>query len=572
MTLAESAFRPHRDQSGLADRPDAGETGPEPGVDRSMAATSVTVLFATETGASEEVAKALGKALGQAGLIARVVDMADADCSELAETQIALFVASTTGDGDAPYAAEGFFAALESDPLSLSHLRYAVLALGDSTYADFCAAGRRLDESLAARGATRLLERVDCDIDYEEPAAKWRHAILETIARKPFVADTVPEPLGPAAARHSKYRLTEAIVVESRVLTGEGSTKTTRHVALTLPDPARAAYEPGDALGIIVRNDPSVVAAVLEAGGLHGEASVKLRGEALSLSNALELYLDISALTPRFLDAWAAASQNPEVAELAGKEAGVRASAMRDFHLVDIMRKYPARNLGAQAFVDMLRSLQPRLYSIASSLRSTPGQVHLTMAPVSYRLCGEWRKGVATSQICDRTEIGSRFEVYVHANAHFRLPKDDAPIIMIGAGTGIAPYRGFLQERAAQGSTGPAWLFFGERNRSTDFLYEEEWDRFLQSGALTRIDTAFSRDGGDKVYVQHRLVERAGELCEWIAKGAHIYVCGDATNMAPDVHRALIAVLETGMGLGGEAAEAFLAAMQNEHRYQRDVY
>ena len=298
-----------------------------------------------------------------------------------------------------------------------------------------------------------------------------------------------------------------------------------------------------------------------------------LKGESLPLGDALRLYLDITAVTPRFLDAWAAASCNQALYDLLmGADSRARAAMMRDHHIVDVMRRYPAGTLEAQAFVDMLRSLQPRLYSIASSLKAVPGQVHLTIAPVAYTLWGEERRGVATGQLCERTPVGARVQVYVHSNAHFRLPARELPVIMIGAGTGVAPYRAFLQERAAQEGAGPAWLIFGERNRSTDFLYEEELSAFQQSGVLTRLDTAFSRDGKAKVYVQHRLLEQADELCRWITEGAHIFVCGDAANMAPDVHRALISAFQNGMGLSGPAAEAFLGTLQSEGRYQRDVY
>ncbi|NML91716.1 flavodoxin domain-containing protein (plasmid) [Sphingobium sp. SJ10-10] len=574
MTLIETAFDAHQVQGdmpdGVHDRHDHEASNGDGG----LKAGSVTVLFATETGASEDVAKALGKAVEQNGLTARVIDMADADIADLADIEIALFVASTTGDGDAPYAAEGFFAALNSaDAISLDHLRYAVLALGDSTYEHFCAAGRRLDEALVALGARRLLDRVDCDIDYEEPAAEWRAAVLATITHKPVVTPSVGLSNGLAAARREKYRLTEGIVVESRVLTGEGSTKATRHLALSLSDTTAGAYEPGDALGVIVENDPALVAAVLDAGRLAAETVVTLKGETLMLGDALRLYLDVTAVTPRFLEAWGAASASQLLPALgSGSESSPPTVVTRDHHIVDIMRRYPAADLEAQTFVNMLRSLQPRLYSIASSLKAVPGQVHLTIAPVAYMLWGEERRGVATGQLCERTPVGTRVQVYVHSNSHFRLPAPEVPVIMIGAGTGVAPYRGFLQERAAQEGAGRAWLFFGERNRSTDFLYEDELSAFLQSGILTRIDTAFSRDGEAKVYVQHRLVEEADELCRWIADGAHVFVCGDAANMAPDVHRALISVFQIGMGLTAPAAEAFLRTLQSEDRYQRDVY
>lgn len=531
---------------------------------------SVTIMFATETGASEDVAKELGKLALEHGIQSRVLDMADLDSSELDSIDVALFIASTTGDGDAPYAAEGFFTAIEcGNGDRLDHLRYAVLALGDATYEHFCAAGRRLDEALARRGAMRLLERVDCDVDYEDPAASWRSAVLEAITERPVVSTPGRRPIGPAAARLAKFSPSEVTVIESRVLTGEGSTKATRHLAFAISEDDTLHYEPGDALGVIVANSRDVVAAVLEASGLHADARIILNDEALKLGDALHHYLDITTVTPRFLEAWALVSDSPE---LAADVPAARAALMRGYHVVDLMRKHPAKISDAQSLVGILRPLQPRLYSIASSLKATPGEVHLTIAPVCYSLWGHRRLGVATGQLCERTLLGAKLQVYVQVNAHFRLPKPGVPIIMIGAGTGVAPYRAFLQEMAAQGSTSRAWLFFGERNQATDFLYRDEFTEYLGSGVLTRLDTAFSRDSISKFYVQHRLIERADELCRWIEDGAHIYVCGDAVNMAPDVHRALLTVIETGMGASGQAAEAYLATLQGNGRYQRDVY
>lgn len=541
--------------------------------DDRMMTGCVTILFATETGASEDVAKALGLSLERNGCTARVLDMADADAAVLTETDIALLVASTTGDGEAPYAAERFFVAVDAaDAAPLDRLRYAVLALGDATYDDFCAAGRRLDESLARRGATRMLDRVDCDIDYEEPAAAWRTAVLGMITEQSVVPSEDVGSAGPEAARRAKRALIEATVVDSRVLTGKGSTKATRHVALAFADPAAGTYEPGDALGVVVENDARTVDALLKAMGLCGDIIVNLNGGPLSLYEALRVYLDITSVTPRFLEAWSRVSGNGAVSHFSAGDPATRSAAMRNYHIVDVVRSYPPLSLDAQACVDMLRSLQPRLYSIASSLRAAPGQVHLTIAPVAYQLCGEARKGIATGQLCDRAPVGTTLHVYVQPNTHFRLPSPETPIIMIGAGTGVAPYRAFLQERAAQNASGGAWLIFGERNRATDYLYEAEFRGFCAAGALTRISTAFSRDPSGKVYVQHRLLERAADLCAWIELGAHIYVCGDAMNMAPDVHQALIGAIALGKGVNAAVAEKTLSALQSDGRYQRDVY
>lgn len=532
---------------------------------------AVTIFFATETGASEEIAKAVCNDAEARGLTANMIDLADADMTMLADIDHALFVVSTTGEGDAPYAAENFFTQIESEAAPrLDHLRFSVAALGDSTYAQYCAAGRRLDECLARLGAVRLLDRVDCDIDYDEPAAAWRDAALNLLSA-PARKAAVPAPqVGPVQARLNKYRAVDATVVESRLLVGPGSTKATRHVALALED-AGTVYAPGDALGIIVRNDTDVVAALLAATDLDPQVVVELAGERLALVDVLRDYCEITTAPPRFLEFWAAKAASSELAALLGDErASERRAYLRDHHIVDLVRQHPVRNLDAREFVQNLRPLQPRLYSIASSMRAVGGEAHLAIAPVAYSLRSERRKGVATGMLCEHAPVGTRLSVFVQPNLHFRLPADGVPIIMIGAGTGVAPFRGFLQERTA--ASGPAWLFFGERYRASDFLYEADFRAFQNSGVLTRLDTAFSRDGAEKVYVQKRLVEQADELARWIADGAHIFVCGDATDMAPAVHSALVCVLQHGLDISADAAEAYVAHLQREGRYQRDVY
>lgn len=561
------------------DLPDVSIEVPRPaGMSPTSAAVSlpvqaISILFATETGASEEVANALGREAAARGLVVTVRDLAETDVADLCATETAFFVCSTTGDGDPPYSAESFFQQLAAeDAPALHQMRYAVLALGDSTYPHFCAAGRRLDERLVALGATRLLPRVDCDIDYDEPAASWRAALLGIVSEQPAPSPSYSLVPDLEAARREKYRLTEAELIESRVLTGAGSSKATRHLVLALPDIA-ARYQPGDALGVVVENDADAVAAVLEAGKLPAQTPVSLKGEQLPLVQALRVYCEITTVTPRFIEAWAALTGSAMLVSLLGADAGeARAAFAHAHHIVDVMRAHPAAELDPQRFVQMLRPLQPRLYSIASSSRATPGEVHLTIAPVAYELHGEVRRGVATGQLCGRMPLGARLQVYIHSNPHFHLPPAEVPIVMIGAGTGVAPYRGFLQERSLHPGRGPAWLFFGERNRASDFLYEREFEAFRADGVLARLDTAFSRDGDEKIYVQHRMLEQAEELARWIRDGAHIYVCGDALRMAPDVHEALVRVVEQGHGLSRLAAEAYVAEMQREGRYHRDVY
>ena len=536
------------------------------------AALTTGIFFATETGASEDVAKALASASQARGLRANVHDLAETDVPALMNLDVALFICSTTGDGDVPYAAEGFFKQLaESAAQSMNHLRYAVLALGDSSYEHFCAAGIKLDTGLASLGAAPLLPRVDCDTDYEDIALTWRDDVLAKLVR----ADTAPARhaiIDVEEARRDKYGLVAATVCESRILTRAGSTKATRHLALEFSD-GLTRYEPGDALGIVVENDAATVRAVLQGGGFSGSELISIKDEMMPLERALRCFLEITTVTPRFIAAWAALSRAESLLALGHEStSAARAAFMHANHVVDVMRTWPSASLGPDALGAMLRPLQPRLYSIASTIEATPGQVHLAIAPVAYDLHGERRCGVATGQLCERISVGASLQVYVQPNAHFRLPAPETSIVMIGAGTGIAPYRSFLQHREAQGATGGAWLFFGERNRASDFLYEEDVEHFRAKHVLTHLDTAYSRDDTEKFYVQNRLIERAKELAQWIVQGAHVFVCGDAARMAPDVHAALIEALKRGLDIGGDAAVAYLAAMQREGRYQRDVY
>jgi sulfite reductase (NADPH) flavoprotein alpha-component len=381
-----------------------------------------------------------------------------------------------------------------------------------------------------------------------------------------------PDPAFPAATAHDKRNPFEARIIENIPIVGRDSSKQTRHIELDIAG-SRLTYEPGDALGVVVRNDPEVVAALLDATGLSGDSALTVKGETTSLSQALESHFEIAATPPRFLDHWAAVTGSAELRRLSGDDGrSERQAWLRAHHIVDIVRRFPSKNVDSATFVAGLRPLQPRLYSISSSLSAMPDEAHITLAPVRYRLHGESRHGVASAHLADRSAAGGALPVYVQTNEQFRLPQDDKAIIMIGAGTGIAPYRAFLQEREARGATGKSWLFFGERNFRSDFLYQTEWQAWLKDGVLGRMDVAFSRDRGGRTYVQHRMVERAGDLFPWLEEGAHLYLCGDAARMAPDVHETLIAIVAEEGGHERERAEDYVRDLQRGGRYQRDVY
>jgi len=549
-----------------------------PGESASQAVT-ITLLYGSETGNSAHLAENFASRLRGEGFNVAVSDMETYKPRQLKEEQYLLLVASTHGEGDPPQAALNFFEFIESRKApKLPGLKFSVLALGDSTYEKYCEAGKRLDRRFEELGATRLSPRVDCDVDFDVPSTHWMDALQPLLPK----AESTPRQSGNAAPfvqgataampSFDKRHPFSAPVIENLVLTGRGSSKETRHIELSL-EGADLTYEPGDALGLFPANDIDAVQALLEQAGLDGETGVMRGDKETSLAEALTSDFEIQTATPRFLENWARLSGASELEWLIAPEnASKRNAFLHGHHVIDIVRTFPVSGLASADLLAGLRPLQPRLYSIASSLSAVPDEVHLTIASVIYELHGKLRMGIASGHIAARLEPDSTLPVYVQPNPHFRLPADDAPIIMIGAGTGVAPYRAFLQEREARGAVGRSWLFFGERNFRTDFLYQTEWQAYLQNGLLTRMNVAFSRDRAEKTYVQHKISENGADVFAWLEEGAHLYVCGDAAHMAPDVHAALLNVIETHGHLGPEAAEEYLRNLQRDHRYQRDVY
>lgn len=547
-----------------------------PADDGASAITTLKVLYAGETGNAAGLAQEIARRAGEQGLVASAEDVAGYKTRGLKDERTLLFVASTHGEGEPAEPARPFFEFLAGRKAPrLEGMRFAVLALGDSTYAQYCEAGRLLDRRLAELGAARLHERVDCDVDYDADAARWIDAVLAKLAGSAGPARTAASGAspGPAAAVapavHDKTRPFSAPVLEHQRLTGRGSTKDTHHLELGL-EGSGLDYTPGDALGVVPRNDPALVDELIDTLGWTGDEPVPTRRGEQALREALQSELEITALTPRFIEAWARLSGDASLARL---DAAGRTALMAGTQLIDLVRSHPAPGVAAADVVPALRTLQPRLYSIASSSALVPGEVHLCVAPVRFSLHDRPRHGVASVHLADRLRPGDTLPVYVQRNDHFRLPGDPAvPIVMIGAGTGVAPYRAFLQHREALGADGPSWLFFGERRFRTDFLYQTEWQQWLREGTLSRLSVAFSRDRAEKVYVQHRLLEHGAQLWQWIDDGAHLYVCGDAQHMAHDVHQALLSIVAEHGGHGAERAHAFLNDLQAAGRYQKDIY
>jgi sulfite reductase (NADPH) flavoprotein alpha-component len=541
---------------------------------------NLTILYGTETGNARDLGNALAAAASERGLSPQLQDMSDYKTRQLKDEQDILIIVSTYGEGDPPQPAVGFFEFLEGKRApKLENVRFSVLALGDSTYEKYCEAGKRIDQRLEQLGAKRIRDRVDCDIDYEDQAAEWSGAVVDILAAD-LAAAAAPALLAPsavpaaaAASTYDKRNPFEATVIENITIVGRHSSKETRHIEIDLAG-SGLAYEPGDALGIAAANDPAVVAQLLDTIGLAAEAPVSIKGESMPLGEALEKRFEVSVASPRFLEQWAKLTGASELEQLRTEEyAADRMLFLHNHHVVDIVRKFPLSGVEPESLLAGLRPLAPRLYSISSSLAAAPDEAHLTVAPVRYELHGERRCGVASSQLADRIEVGDTMPVYIQHNPHFGLPKNDAPIIMIGAGTGVAPYRGFLQEREATGTGGKSWLFFGERNFRSDFLYQAEWQQWLKEGVLSRMDVAFSRDKGrPKTYVQHRMLEQAKDFYVWLEEGAHVFVCGDEKNMARDVHETLIQIVADQGRVDRDTAEDYVRNLASDHRYQRDVY
>ena len=526
----------------------------------------LTILYATESGNSEALAGAARKAAQRLGFAAKLLDMADTTPAQVAKAGPLLVIASTWGEGDPPQRAEAFYAGLlGADAPAFAGVRFAVLALGDRAYAHFCETGRRIDARLAELGAERVAPLVECDLDYAAPARTWTETVLGALAPEPEAGAAVirVDFARPPATEDSPAapRVVAAEITERVLLSSSRSSAETWHVELAL-EGSGLTYEPGDAIGLAPRNDPALVEAVLAATGLAGDDTLR---------TALAERYDITTLIPAQIAAHAAQAGDAALAAIAADPA--QASAfLRERQVIDLLDAAPTR-LSAAQLIGLLRPLPPRLYSVASAPEAADGAAHLLVAAVRWQSHGRARNGVASVDLADRRAVGDRISVHVKPNPHFRLPADpDRPIVMIGPGTGVAPFRGFLQRREAAGARGRNWLFFGARQFTHDFLYQLEWQDWLASGVLTRMDVAFSRDQPEKIYVQQRMWEARAELWRWLDDGAVVYVCGDAKAMARDVHATLLRVIAAGSGRDADGAAAWLRAAQQDGRYKRDVY
>lgn len=552
--------------------------------------TPLTILFGSQTGNAEGLAKRAAKEAGKRGFAATVRDMAGVTLASLAQESLVLVIASTYGEGEPPDNAKALHAALTGAATTgepkLAKLRYSVCALGDTNYVHFCKCGKEIDAALEKLGATRAAALVECDVEFEAKFTNWLDAATGALtsaggAAVP-VASAEPAHASRSDAQHgtgstadavdctaagfSRQNPYAALVLASRKLNGEGSAKKVHHVEFDLAD-SGLSYEAGDALGVYAHNCPELVAEVLAAIGCDGEEAVPAPdGASIPLRRALTEFYDLGKPTPELLE------RVLVPASAAG--AGELRKAAPAHQVIDALLAAGGAQITPAEFVRTLKRLQPRLYSISSSPAAHPGRVHVTVGAVHYEKDGRRRKGVCSTFLADRVQPGeARIGVFVHVNKSFRLPANgETPVIMVGPGTGVAPFRGFLHERRATGARGKNWLLFGDQRAETDFLYREELATLMHEGVLTRLDTAFSRDQAEKVYVQHRMLENAGELYAWLEAGAQFYVCGDASRMAKDVDAALHRAVELAGGKTPDQAAEYVQHLRAAKRYQRDVY
>ncbi|WP_339165773.1 assimilatory sulfite reductase (NADPH) flavoprotein subunit [Bacillus sp. FSL K6-2841] len=539
----------------------------------------VIVLYGSQTGNSEGLAKKTAQHLEEKGFQVTLSSMSDFKPNNLKKIHNLLLIVSTHGEGDPPDNALSFHEYVHGRRApKLDHLSFSVLSLGDSSYEFFCQTGKEFDERFKELGGTRLTDRVDCDLDYDEPFSEWLQGVTSSLSEgeaAAFTQESAGANSQTAATEYSRTNPFYAEVLENINLNGRGSNKETRHLELSL-EGSGLVYEPGDSLGIYPTNDPALVDELITTCGWNAEEAVTVHknGETLPLKEALTSHFEITVLTKPLLQKLADLTKNEALHALLkeGNEEKLKAYiAGRD--LVDAARDFAPFEGTAADFTAILRKIPARLYSIASSLKANEEEVHLTIGAVRYDAHGRERQGVCSILCAERLQPGDTLPVYIQHNQNFKLPENpDVPIIMVGPGTGIAPFRSFMQEREEIGASGKSWLFFGDQHFVTDFLYQTEWQKWLKDGVLTKMDVAFSRDSEEKVYVQHQMKKQSKELFEWLEQGAYVYVCGDEKHMAHDVHHTLLSIIQEEGAMSKEKAESYLANLQQQKRYQRDVY
>ncbi|VEI61774.1 NADPH-dependent assimilatory sulfite reductase flavoprotein subunit [Serratia rubidaea] len=541
------------------------------------AAPSITIISASQTGNARRLAEQLRDDLLAAKLSVNLVSAGDYKYKQIAQERLLIVVASTQGEGEPAEEAVALHKFLHSKKApKLNETAFAVFGLGDTSYENFCQSGKDFDAKLAELGAERLVERVDADVEYQDLATAWRKQVVTVLKDRAPTESVAPGVLAGGAvdlldsSPYSKEQPLTAQLAVNQKVTGRNSDKDVRHIEIDLGD-SGLRYQPGDALGVWFDNDPALVDELVQLLWLKGDETVEVDGKTLSLSDALRSHYELTQNTTPIVEKYAALARDEKLLALVADKAALQQYA-HNTPIVDMVRQAPVE-LSAEQLLGLLRPLTPRLYSIASSQAETENEVHVTVGVVRYDIDGRARAGGASSFLADRLEEDGDVRVFIEHNDNFRLPANpDTPVIMIGPGTGIAPFRAFMQQRDADGAGGKNWLFFGNPHFTEDFLYQVEWQRYVKDGLLTRIDLAWSRDQQHKVYVQDKLREQGAEVWRWIQQGAHIYVCGDANRMAKDVENTLLELVAEHGGMDAEQADEFLSELRFERRYQRDVY
>jgi sulfite reductase (NADPH) flavoprotein alpha-component len=547
-------------------------TPPQPAVETPQ----ITILYASQSGNSKKAAHQTAEKIQSKGWKTKVVDMAEYQNRQLKTERYLLLVVSTYGEGEPPAAAETFYNWLHSSRApQLSELNFAILALGDTSYLHFCKTGQDFDTRLEQLGAKRLAKRADCDVDFQEDAAAWMDAVVQHISNLADFKTTVhpsntfikPQNVAKTTVYNAKNPF-QAEIMEKIQLNGRGSVKETYHLELATEG---LKYQSGDALSVFASNSERLVATVLKTVRLEPSTRVSFDNQSFTLGEILLNHVELSVLTRKGLTDYYQFSKNEKLGQLLLDNAALQQYIYgRD--VVDLLNDFPT-DFTAETFVKILRKMPARAYSIASSPLFAADEAHLTVSAVRYQAFGRKKEGVCSTFLADRIGIGEKLNVYVHENEYFRLPKDlNQDIIMVGAGTGIAPFRAFVQEREATGATGKNALFFGNPNFTTDFLYQLEWQQYLKNGVLNRLEVAFSRDQAEKIYVQHRLLQQSKPVFDGLEKGANFYVCGDKNRLAGDIERALVQIATKEGGFSTEKATEYVKNLKKQRRYLEDVY
>jgi sulfite reductase (NADPH) flavoprotein alpha-component len=531
-----------------------------------------TILYGSHTGRSEGVARKLSGLLSEKSIPATVIAMDDYNPKQLEKEAHVLIVVSTHGEGEPPEMAEDFHRFVTGKRVpELPNLKFSVLALGDRSYKLFCQTGLDIDHALKKAGAKELFPVVTCDVDYEEDANAWMNAVLEKLAgAEPVVAVNTGVVPAKEAVVYNQKNPFRATVIDKVKITGRHSDKEVYHVALDLAG-SGIAYQPGDSLGVLADNPPVLVEQIIEQLNLDPAVNVLVKKKEFPLRIALLHQVEITLLNRDIIQKYAEKTGNTEVFKIL-EDDDLLDQYLWGHDILDLLLEFPAE-LDAQELIDLLRPLPARLYSISSSQEAVGEEVHITVATVRYENKGRNREGAASTYLANRIDTDSEVPVYIERNPGFRLPEnEETPIIMVGAGTGIAPFRAFVQQSEVEKRKGKSWLFLGERTFYSDFLYQVEWQKYLKKGVLGKIDLAFSRDQEQKIYVQHRLAEQQKEIFDWLQNGASFYLCGDMKQMAKDVQQTLLDIIQAQGGLSEEQARDYFRKLKKEKRFQADVY